>query len=467
MNEATLVLRPEAVVHRSPSGAVVLEAPWARVTLGAVGPGLGAAVEHLAGAGATEAALADLVAGADGPGALATLYFALQRAAARRLLGSTASLGGDRVVTAVPMTTAAVPTPVQVAVDDRVRLSRFAFARRSDGDGDLVVESPLTPVRVLLHGARGGALLAALADPISVADLPDAKADEAAAVLGVLVSAGIAGVTDADGTIAAEEAPALRVWEFHDLLFHSRSRRGRHDLPCGGTYRFRDELAPLPALKPVVADRTIPLPPASASSADGFADVLEARRSTRRGATSLTVAQLGALLARAAAVRDTGEVVTAPDERPYDVTRRPYPGAGAAYELELYPLVHRCAGLDPALYRYDPGGHLLELVAPPGDGTDRLLADAQWSADADARPDVLVVIAARFGRLSWKYAAIAYALVLKDVGVLIQTMSLVATSLGIGACALGTGDADLFAAVAGTDYYVETSVGELMLNGAP
>ena len=37
---------------------------------------------------------------------------------------------------------------------------------------------------------------------------------------------------------AEDENPSLRTWEFHDLLFHSRSREGRHDLAIGGTYRF-------------------------------------------------------------------------------------------------------------------------------------------------------------------------------------------------------------------------------------
>ena len=161
------------------------------------------------------------------------------------------------------------------------------------------------------------------------------------------------------------------------------------------------------------------------------------------------------------------DIAAASDDRPYEVTHRPYPGAGAAYELELYPLVHRCAGVGSGLYRYDPGGHRLEAVAPPGEGTDRLLADAMASSGAAERPDVLIVVAARFGRVNWKYTAIAYSLVLKDVGVLLGTMSLVATSMGIGACALGGGDGDLFAAVAGTDYYAETSVGELIIGGSP
>jgi hypothetical protein len=35
--------------------------------------------------------------------------------------------------------------------------------------------------------------------------------------------------------------------------------------------------------------------------------------------------------------------------------------------------------------------------------------------------------------------------------------------MGLGACALGGGDADLFAAAADTNYFAETSVGELLL----
>ena len=57
----------------------------------------------------------------------------------------------------------------------------------------------------------------------------------------------------------------------------------------------------------------------------------------------------------------------------------------------------------------------------------------------------------------------AYATILKNVGVLYQTMYLVATAMGLASCALGGGDADLFVAAVGTDYYAETSVGEFIL----
>ncbi|MBV9209430.1 MAG: SagB family peptide dehydrogenase, partial [Acidobacteria bacterium] len=83
------------------------------------------------------------------------------------------------------------------------------------------------------------------------------------------------------------------------------------------------------------------------------------------------------------------------------------------------------------------------------------------------KPQVLITLASRFQRMAWKYHAIAYAATLKNVGVLFQTMYLVATDMGLAACALGSGNSDLFARAAGTDYYAETSVGEFMLGALP
>jgi hypothetical protein len=42
-------------------------------------------------------------------------------------------------------------------------------------------------------------------------------------------------------------------------------------------------------------------------------------------------------------------------------------------------------------------------------------------------------------------------------------MYLVATAMNLAPCAIGCGNADLFAASAGTDYYTESSVGEFIL----
>ena len=61
----------------------------------------------------------------------------------------------------------------------------------------------------------------------------------------------------------------------------------------------------------------------------------------------------------------------------------------------------------------------------------------------------------------------AYALILKNVGVLYQTMYLVATAMGLAGCGLGGGDSDLFSRAAHTQSLVETSVGEFLLGSKP
>ena len=100
-------------------------------------------------------------------------------------------------------------------------------------------------------GVGIGALLGALATPGTAVELAERvgtlSAEGVAGVLALFLKAGMLDVDDAG------EAPGLPTWEFHDLLFHARSRRGRFDAPCGGTYRLVDRLAPPPALKPPVA----------------------------------------------------------------------------------------------------------------------------------------------------------------------------------------------------------------------
>ncbi len=69
--------------------------------------------------------------------------------------------------------------------------------------------------------------------------------------------------------------------------------------------------------------------------------------------------------------------------------------------------------------------------------------------------------------MAWDYESMAYSAVLKNVGGVYQTMYLVATAMNLAPCALGAGNSDLFAEAAGTDYYVETSVGEFILGSSP
>lgn len=397
----------------------------------------------------------------------APIHYLLNRLEQRGMLSYTLRQDDQPLATLEPMTT----TFHRVALDAAApgyRLSRFAWLRRVGNA--VLVESSLGQARVRLQDERLAAALGALAHPQTVgalaATLPGLTPDTLTGFLTLLASAQAIFPCDAHGQIAEDRDPALRHWEFHDLLFHSRSRMGRHDYPLGGTFPLVDQLPHAPAIKPASGGSRFPLPkPESISPGPDFFAVIEARRSIRQyGDTPLTLAQLGTLLWHTARVQ-THRPANPDDPRQYEATMRPVAGGGAMHELELYLTINRCAGLEPALYRYDPLNHELEWIRPPCADTEALVQDAMRAAKLSTPPDVLITLAARFGRMSWKYQGMAYAAILKHVGVMYQQLYLVATALGLAPCAIGAGNADRFAAAAGTDYYEETSVGEFVLSG--
>jgi SagB-type dehydrogenase family enzyme len=142
---------------------------------------------------------------------------------------------------------------------------------------------------------------------------------------------------------------------------------------------------------------------------------------------------------------------------------RPYPSAGSAYELELYLTVSSCEGLARGLYHYDAGSHALVAISASTQQLQAHLAAAKFAMDAPGQPQILLTIAARFGRISWKYSAIAYSLILKDVGALLQTFYLAATDMGLGGCAIGSTNIDLFAKMTELEFHVESPVGQFAL----
>jgi SagB-type dehydrogenase family enzyme len=260
------------------------------------------------------------------------------------------------------------------------------------------------------------------------------------------------------------------VWDFHDLLFHIHSTEGRQANPLGGRYPYVGTIAPPPAVRAPWDGEPIDLQALSAGGpASAFAALLGARRSVRDfdDAKPIRLAELARFLGEAARVKskwtsplDFGEGDTGPD---LDYTSRPYPSAGSAYELELYLTVNTCAGLVRGFYHYDADRHVLVPIAARPQEIEAQLSAASFSMDAAGPPQILITIAARFNRVAWKYSGIAYSLILKDVGLLMQTLYLTATDLGLGGCAIGTGNIDLFAKMTGLPFHVEGPVGQFAL----
>jgi SagB-type dehydrogenase family enzyme len=335
--------------------------------------------------------------------------------------------------------------------------------------GRLLVDTPLAAARIAIHAPRLGALVAALVAPQDIAALTvasDLPAPLVRSCLRLLAAARII-CPETGGTLAEERDTSLRQWQFHDLFFHARSRLGRHDEGFGGTFRFREAIPPLPAARRPISEDAVTLPrpnlAACAARDPPLTRVMERRRSHRRhGKQPITLEQLGEFLFRVARIKD----VIPPDpakHRFYETSRRPYPSGGATYDLELYLTIGRCEGLLPGLYHYDALGHRLCRISGLNKMTDLLMEGARLAAKTPSPPQVLITLTSRFQRLSWKYETIAYATTLKNVGVLYQTMYLVAGAMNLAPCALGGGHSDLFARATGNDYVTESSVGEFML----
>jgi SagB-type dehydrogenase family enzyme len=142
---------------------------------------------------------------------------------------------------------------------------------------------------------------------------------------------------------------------------------------------------------------------------------------------------------------------------------RPYANGGAGYELELYLCVDRCHELDRGFYYYEPNGHCLLLKSHANSDLEDALEEAWLASAKTCHPQILIMIASRFKRVTWKYRGIAYATQLKNCGVLYTNMYLVAESMNLAACALGLGNPTRFSHLANCDFYSEGTIGEFMI----
>ena len=360
------------------------------------------------------------------------------------------------------------PEPARLSNGDTLVLSRFAYLRRRGNE--MVLESPRAGALFRICDPAIAATLAALSRPQKISNLRRQAAALDIGLLGLLLNSGMLIKLDAkdrDGLRVNEGDGNLVLWDFHDLVFHTRSTEGRHTDPIGGAYAYAAAVPSLPALRPPWPGKMISLDKfASAAPVSPFAKLLRARHSTRdfddqNPVTLPELAQFLGTTARVLSEWNSGADAGGGPEVTY--TSRPYPAAGSAYELELYLAVSNCEGLARGFYHYDAGGHALVTLDASPEQLQALLAAAEFSMDASGPPQVLITIAARFGRISWKYSSIAYSLVLKDVGCMIQTFYLAAADMGLGGCAIGTSNIELFARMTGLEFHIEGPVGQFAL----
>lgn len=401
-----------------------------------------AAVERIA-VGAPLSALRDLVASSGGEWNAIAFLEQLRVLCRTGFVEYPLVENGTQYALIVPQWASFVPSLAARTPPAEDRLQQFACLRRS-GNAWLV-ESPLCGARLVLG---------------------DLIALDAPLVRRALASAGFLQDARAENDSRQE---ALKLWEFQDLLFHTHQRRGWHRDMLGAHFPFVGEIDPPPAERPSWPGERIALPRAAVDSGrEAFASVLERRRTVRRFDDSrpISVQELGALLDRSARIQSARVVqIASPSGQSalFEITKRPYPSAGACHELEIYPVVARCADLARGVYHYDASHHSLVRISASDADVSRVVADAKRASGDEANPQIILAIAARFARVMWKYRSIGYGNILRNTGALYQTFYLAATELGLSACGIGTGDSALFARITGLNPHVEGTVGECII----
>jgi SagB-type dehydrogenase family enzyme len=377
------------------------------------------------------------------------------------------SQNGEDLAVIEPQTADYWPQTPQLRDTDTLVLSRFAYMRRRANE--MVLESPRARALFKIRDPKIASALAVLSTPQHIKRLHRQAGFPGLELLALLVDSQILFKVDAagnDGLRPAEGDENLVLWDFHDLLFHTRSTEGRHANPAGGVYPYADAIPPPPAIRPRWPGKKIDLLTVSGAQSEAIspaARLLRERHSTRDfdNERPITLAELAQFLDGTARVHSTFNTTLDLGDGGPELTYavRPYPSGGGSYELELYLAVDKCEGLPRGFYHYDAGEHALVPIEVRAPEFDALLKGAEFAMDAPAVPQILITIAARFGRVSWKYSSIAYALILKDVGVLMQTLYLMATDMGLGGCAIGSTNIGLFAKMTGIEFHVEGPVG--------
>lgn len=351
-----------------------------------------------------------------------------------------------------------------------VRLSRFAMLR-TDG-ADLLIESPLSLHRAVLHRAEAVGRVGSLIRPV-----PPGSLDAVTLTLVThLIAVGLVVEAVGSGPFASFEFvedtdQAMAGWSPVDLMFRTRSTVGRHDDDFGATYPLGEQWHAEPVVKPPAPRAAISLPRPDWDRLAGAdiplsAAVEACRDSHRYGPEAVTATELGEVLYRTARLRsligpETGE---APEPSSATTTSdRPYPSIGGCYELEIYAAVDRCHGVPRGIYHYDPLGHRLEPLDTTADDLAELLSLSRVAANLATAPAVCFTITARFQRVSWKYSGLVYSAVLINAGALSQLLALVSTTMGLACCRVDGGELEASPRILGLDWLVESSVGGFAL----
>jgi len=130
-----------------------------------------------------------------------------------------------------------------------------------------------------------------------------------------------------------------------------------------------------------------------------------------------------------------------------ETRQRSTPPAGALYPLELGLIALQVEGLEPGFYRYLPESH--ELVCRNEGDLRRLVSSAALEQSQLSECPAMIVIAADYEKLSWKYGSRSGRYGDMEAGHAAQNVYLQATALKLGTVVVGAFEDELLASTLG------------------
>jgi SagB-type dehydrogenase family enzyme len=301
--------------------------------------------------------------------------------------------------------------------DRRLRLGEHVFVRPLPTDW--VVMQPSTPTWIALRSEVAGPCLCSLAAGSNAARLSEVEL-----------------LFLDNGFLTVDEEPAQFSWEFHDAVFHGASAHGYGtDRGYGATSaKSASLLKRLSDRLPLTNGRMIDL--AEAGTYPCGMEVM-ARRRTRREFSARPVSwhSLGSLLGLA--LRTQSVAYVSPMEY---YALHPYPSGGARDEIMTLLARAHDAQDEAFLAVYLNREHkLFRYYQSQELALEAIKALSAVCHVGKTRPSVALLFTADYERMATKYEAIAYATMLRNVGAIYQTVSLVAEALNLATCAVGGG----------------------------
>ena len=310
--------------------------------------------------------------------------------------------------------------------------SDYAFPEHTylrNSEFGFCIESPNASMHLTTGSTELIAMLLAFFEPCNVSTINSLLANYFGAHTSSLFKCLLSG-----GMLQTTNARCSTVLEFHDSVFHAWSRHGSPTGGFGSTFaRNQETVQHVNSHSDYESKRKYPVLQSEINNQNNTSDALSIQQSRRSiwstSGRALTGNELAGLLATVFKVSE--EDVTSGEDK----SRRLYPSGGALYETAAYVTMVDCESHPDGIYRYDPDDNSLLQLDTSINAASKYLSTVgrSWGA-GDETPRSVITLVSDASVVVSKYEAMAYRLMLLNVGVILQTITQVAALAGLAGC---------------------------------